>query len=36
MTATSDPVAFLFCGGEEKKTGVCGKRNPIWKNRLLL
>ena len=21
MTATSDPVAFLFCGGEEKKTG---------------
>ena len=32
MTATSDPVAFLFCGGEEKKTGVMWKTcNPIWK-----
>ena len=32
LTATSDPIAFLFCGGEEKKTGIMPKTcNPIWK-----
>ena len=32
LTATSDPIAFLFCGTEQIKTGVMLKAlNPFWK-----